>query len=169
MLRTVFWPKFQATGQLRTVFCTRFSFFRKVANFKNKHSFAECFDANFEHQDSCAWCFAPALALIKVAIFKRNESCAVFWGQFRETGQLRTVFWTRFSHLTKVAKFKKNDSCAECFDANFKQQDSCARCFGQVCPCYQKTPSSTKSSVPHSVLTQISRNRTVAHSLLHKV
>ena len=164
----MFWPIFQATGQLRTVFCTRFSFFRKVANFKNKDSFAECFDANLEHQDCCAGCFAPALALTKVAKFKRNDSCAVFWGQFRETGQLRTVFLTRFRHLTKVAKFKKNDSFAECFDVNFNQQESCVWCFGQVLACYQKTPSSSISKGAQSVLTQISCNRKVAHSLLAK-
>ena len=168
MLRTVFWPKFQATGEFRTVFFTRFSFFRKVANFKNKDSFAECFDANFEHQDSCGGCFAPALTLTKVAKFKRNDSCAVFWGQFRETGQLRTVFWTRFSNLTKVVKLKKNDSCPECFDANFKQQDSCAQCFAEGLAFLEKLPISRPKTVSQSVSTPSLSNRTVAHALLGK-
>ena len=72
------------------------------------------------------------------------------------------------SYLTKFANFKENDSCAECFDADFGQQDSCAQCLKQVLACYQKTPSSSISKGAQSVLTQISSNRTVAHSLLAK-
>ena len=77
----------------------------------------------------------------------------VFWRQFWATGQMRSLFWTSFCFLTKVANFKPNDSCPECFDANFKRKDSFARSFGQVLARYQKTQSSTKSTVAQSVLT----------------
>ena len=78
------------------------------------------------------------------------------------------MFWTSFSFLTKDANFKQNETCAVCFDANFGQQDSCAQSLGQVLACYQKTPSSSKSTVAQSVLTPISSIRTVAHGLLGK-
>ena len=104
-LRTVFWRQFRATGQLRTVFQASFSFFTKVAKFKQNDSCAE-FHAN-------------------------RQLRRVFWRQFRATKQLRTVFFKCFSFLTKVTNLKQNDSCAECFDANFQQLNSWARCFGQ--------------------------------------
>ena len=86
----------------------------------------------------------------------------IFWA----TGQLSTVFCTRFSFFRKVADFKNNDSFAECFDANLKRRDSCARCFGQVLP--QRRPTSSKSTVAQSLSTPILGNRIVAHGLLDK-
>ena len=47
-LRRVFWRRFSATGQLRGVFGTRFSFLTKVTNFRQNDSSADCFDTNFE-------------------------------------------------------------------------------------------------------------------------
>ena len=151
------------------MFLTRFSFFTKVTNFKQNDSCAECFDANFEQLDRCARCFGQFSDFNRSRQFQAERKLRrVFWRQFQWTGQLRTVFMSSLSCLTKFANFKENDSCAECFDADFGQQDSCAQSFGQVLACYQKTPSSSISKGAQSVLTQISSNRTVAHSLLAK-
>ena len=62
-LRSVFWRQFWATEVLRTVFWTSCSFLTKVANFEQKDSCAECFDANFEQQDKCARGFRQVLAI----------------------------------------------------------------------------------------------------------
>ena len=142
-----------------------FQILTKVVNFKQNESCAECFDANFGQQDSFAQCFGQVIACYQKTP-KDRKVRRVFSRQFRATGHLRTVFWTSFSLLTKVPKFKKNDSCAQCFDATFGQQDSCARCFGQVLACHQNTPSSRKCNVAQGVLTPISGDRTVAHSVL---
>ena len=48
---------------LRTVFWTSCSFLTKVANFEQKDSCAECFDAKFEQQDKCAKGFKEVLAI----------------------------------------------------------------------------------------------------------
>ena len=61
-LRRVFRRQFQATGELRTVFCTSFSFLTKVANLKRNDSCGECFDDNLNQLDSCTRCFGQALA-----------------------------------------------------------------------------------------------------------
>ena len=92
----------------------------------------------------------------------------VFSRRFRATGQLKTLFWTSFRFLTKDANFKQNETCAVCFDANFGQQESCAQSLGQVLACYQKTPSSSKSTVAQRILSPIASIRTVAHGLLGK-
>ena len=47
---------------LRTVSLTSCSFLTKVANFEQKDSRAECFDAKFEQQDKCARGFGKVLA-----------------------------------------------------------------------------------------------------------
>ena len=78
------------------------------------------------------------------------------------------VFWTSFSCLSKVAHFKQNDSCVERLDTNFKQQDGFARSSGEVLACYQKTQSSSKTTVAQSALTPMSSNRSVAHGLLDR-
>ena len=69
-LRKVFLRQFRATGQLPTMFCTSFSFLTKGANSKQNDSSAECFDANFEKQESGARCFPQGLPS------KQNDSCA---------------------------------------------------------------------------------------------
>ena len=144
---------------MRTVFRTSLSLLTKFAKFKKSDSCALCFDANFKQKDSCAGCFGQVLACYQktpsssnstvaqsvLTPISSNKTVAHFvlhkvWlfnksRQSQATGQLRTVFWRRFSFLTKVATLKKNDSFAECFDGNFKQQDSCARCLGQVLAC----------------------------------
>ena len=149
----MFWRQFGATGQLRTVFLTRFSFLTKVTNYKQNDSCEECFDAYFKQLDSCARCFGQFSDFNKSRQFQAERKLRrVFWREFRATGQLRTVFSTSFSLLTTVAKFKKNDSCARCFGANFGQQDSCTQCFGQVLAFYQKTTSSSKWTIAHGVL-----------------
>ena len=63
---------------------------------------------------------------------EKRQLCRVFWGQFRETEQLRTVFYTSFTFRTMRVNLNQNDSCAEWLKANFKQQHGCARCFLQV-------------------------------------
>ena len=74
--------------------------------------------------------------------------------------------YVKLKLFNKIRQFQASESCAECFDAYFGRQDSCAQCFVQVLACYQKTPGSSISKGAQSVLTQISSNRTVAHSLL---
>ena len=74
--------------------------------------------------------------------------------------------YVKLKLFNKIREFQASESWAECFDADFGQQDSCAQCFVQVLACYQKTPGSSISKGAQSVLTQISSNRTVAHSLL---
>ena len=58
-----FKPKFQATRQLRTVFWTSFRFLTKVAHLERNDICAECFDAIFEQQNSCARGFGQVLAV----------------------------------------------------------------------------------------------------------
>ena len=53
---------FQATWKVRTVFWTGFIFLTKVANLERNDSCAECFDANFEEQNSFARGFGQVLA-----------------------------------------------------------------------------------------------------------
>ena len=126
----MFNDQFQATALLRTVFWTSFSFLTIVANVYKNDSCAECFEANFEQQDSCARSFGQVLNYNKRRHVQVNRWLRrVFTPKFQATRQLRTVFWTNFRFLTIVAIFKQNDSCTECFDANFKQQECCARCF----------------------------------------
>ena len=57
----MFGRQFQSTGQLHTMFWTSFSFLSKVANFKQNVNCAECFDANFQQQDSSAGYFEHGL------------------------------------------------------------------------------------------------------------
>ena len=129
----MFWRQFGATGQLRTVFLTRFSFLTKspiLSKTTVAHSVLTSISTN--------WTVAHGV-YVKLKLFNKiyqfqakRKLRRVFWRQFRAIGQLRTVFWTSFSFLSKEAKFKQIDNCAECFDANLEQQESCARCFGQV-------------------------------------
>ena len=65
-------------------------------------------------------------------LLEKRQLRRVVRRQFRATGQLYTVFWTRFRLFTKDAKFKQTASWAESLNLHFKQHDSCARCFGQV-------------------------------------
>ena len=58
------------------VFFTAFSFLQKVADLKNNDRCAECFDANFEHLNSCAWCFAQRLAFSKKLPISSNGTVA---------------------------------------------------------------------------------------------
>ena len=167
-LRRVFWRQLEETGQLRTVFWTSFSLLTKDANFKQIDRCAQSFDANCGQQDSCARSFGQVVIKTRQVQAER-KLCRVFWRQFQSTGQLRTVFLSNFSFLKKDANFKQNESCSECFDTNFNQLDICARCFGQALAFKQKSPISTKTLAAQSVLTEISSNRTVAHSVLHKV
>ena len=105
----IFWRQFRATGQLRTMFWTRFSFFKKVANFKNNDSLSECFDANYEQQDSCGLFFWHVCLLVnkRRQLQEKRQLRRVFWRQFEETGQIRTVYWTSYRLLTKDGKFKQ--------------------------------------------------------------
>ena len=61
-LRSVIWGQFRATGKLFMPFFTGFGFLTIRVNLKQNDSSAECFDANFEQQDSCALCFGQVLA-----------------------------------------------------------------------------------------------------------
>ena len=88
-----FWRQFFATGKLRKGFWTSFSLLTKVTNFKHNDSFGECFDANFEQQECCARCLGQILAFKQKGPFSRKRQLRrAFWRQFRETGQLRTLF-----------------------------------------------------------------------------
>ena len=58
----MFWRQFSATGLLRRVFWTWFSFLPKVTNFKQNDSCAEWFEANFEQQHGCARCILQVLS-----------------------------------------------------------------------------------------------------------
>ena len=102
----VFWRKFRAAGQLRTVFWTSFSFLRNVAHFRQNDSCAVWFWANFKQQESCARRFLQVLAFKKTGQFEaKRQLRRVFWRKFWATGQLRTVFCTSFSFLTKGTNF----------------------------------------------------------------
>ena len=159
---------------------------------------SSCFDANFEQQDSCAQSLGQVLAFQQKspnsrkttscaqcfdATFGQQDSCARSFGQVSACYQktpssskstVAQSVLTPISSIRTVAQFF-DVANFQCFDAASGQQDSCARCFGQVLACYQKTPSSSKSKVAHSVLTPISSNRTVvdvfmtSFSLLTKV
>ena len=110
-LRRVFWRKFWATGQLRTVFCT--------GQFKAKRQLRSVSWGQFRATARLRTVFWRSFSFLRnVPYFKQNDSC--------------TAFFTGFGFPTIRVNLKQNDSCAECFDANFEQQDSCARCFGQV-------------------------------------
>ena len=61
-LRRVILSQFRATGQLRTVFHTSFTFRVIRANLKHNDSCAEWFEANFEQQHVCARCFLKVLS-----------------------------------------------------------------------------------------------------------
>ena len=61
-LHRVFWSKFRATGQLRTVFHTSFTFRTIRANLKQNDGCAEWSEANFEQQHGCARCFLEVLS-----------------------------------------------------------------------------------------------------------
>ena len=151
------------------MFWTSFSFLTQDANFKQNESCAVCFDANFGQQDSCAQSLGQVLACYQKT--PSSSKSTVAQSVLTPISSIRTVahgLLGNFKLFNKSRKFKQNDSCAQCFDATFGQQDSCGRCFGQVLACYQKTPSSSKSKVPHSVLTPLSGNRIVAHGLLDK-
>ena len=56
------------------VFCTRFSFLKKVADFKNNDSCGECLYANFQQMDSCARLFAQGLAFQKTSPISRTTT-----------------------------------------------------------------------------------------------
>ena len=74
--------------------------------------------------------------------------------------------YVKLKLFNKIRQFQAKRKLRRVFDADFGQQDSCAQCFGQVLASYQKTPSSSISKGAQSVSTQISSNRTIAHSLL---
>ena len=79
-----------------------------------------------------AWNWPFGFLTIKANFEQKRQLRRVFWSQFRATGQLRTVFYKRFTFRTIQANLKQNDSCAEWFEANFDQQHGCARCFLKV-------------------------------------
>ena len=163
----MFWRQFRATGQLRTVFWTSFSFLSKDAKFEQIDSCAECFDANLKQQDSCARCFGQVLDFNRSRQFRAERKLRrLFWRQFQWTGQFRTVFMWSLSCLTKFANFKENKSYAECFEASVNQLNSCACCFKQALAFQQKSPISSKTLVAQTVLTPISSRWTVAHVVL---
>ena len=75
---------------------TIFSFLTQGTNFKESNAYAECFDANFKQEDSCARCLAKVLAFQENgqigskndswevwpgASFKQKHSCARFFSQ----------------------------------------------------------------------------------------
>ena len=60
----MFWRQFRATGQLRTVFHTSFTFRTIRANWKQNNSCPEWFKANFEQQYGCERCFLQVLSKI---------------------------------------------------------------------------------------------------------
>ena len=62
-LRRVFWRQFREREVLRTLFWASWSFLNKVANFEQKDSCAECFDANFEQKNKCPKGFGQVLAI----------------------------------------------------------------------------------------------------------
>ena len=132
--RSVIWGEFRTTRKLCTAFFfTGFGFLTNRTNLKENDSCAECFDANFEQENSC------------------TRLRSLTWGQFRATRELCTSFVTSFGLLTIRANLKQKDACAECFDANYQQQNNCARCFKQVLAFKQKSPIFINRTVAHAV------------------
>ena len=64
--------------QLHALFYTIFSFLTQGTNFKESNAYAECFDANFKQEYSCARSLAQVLAFQKYGqIGSKNDSCPV--------------------------------------------------------------------------------------------
>ena len=124
-LRRVFWRKFWATGQLRTVFCT--------GQLKAKRQLRSVSWGQFRATARLRTVFWTSFSFLRnVAHFKQNDSCAVWFGANFEQQESCSRRFTGFSFLTIRANFKQNDSCAVRHRANFEQQQGCARCFRQV-------------------------------------
>ena len=118
-LRSVSWGQFRATARLRTVFWTSFSFLRNVPYFKQN--------------DSCAVAqsYLGAISINSTVAHGVLDKFKLFkkWPLFQAKRQLRSVIWGKFLASGKLCTAFFRGFGFLTIRVNLKQNDSCADCF----------------------------------------